>query len=169
MFERLCELAGAPEMKEHPDYADAALRSAKRDKPIAALNERFAARGRAERVALLNGNRIPAAPVNNPEQLFSDPHVRLAGLAEEIRHPLIGKLKTMANPLRLAAMPEPSVRRPLRMRARSRPRRGDEKPQRHPSPSDSMRTCTCPAIVCLESMAEPPELKTNEKIVRLGY
>ena len=37
---------------------------------------------------------------------------RLAGLVEEVQHPLIGKLKTMAKPLRLGAMEEASVRRP---------------------------------------------------------
>lgn len=112
MFERLCELVGAPELKDDPDFADAPLRFKNRRKLIAALNERFAARGQAEWVTMLNEKGIPAGPVNNLEQMFNDPHVKQAGLVEEIQHPLIGTLRTMANPLRLGAMHEPSVRRP---------------------------------------------------------
>ena len=112
MFERLCELVEAPELKDDPDFADPALRFANRDKLIAALNLRFAARNQAEWVAMLNDAGIPAGPVNNMEQMFNDPHVKQAGLVEEVRHPLIGTLKTMANPLRLGEMTEPSVRRP---------------------------------------------------------
>lgn len=112
MFRRLCGLLGAPQLAGNPDYGDPTLRYKNREALKAELNALFARRGQAEWVALLNEDGIPAGRINDLNQVFSDPQVRHAGLVEAVAHPQIGTLKTLANPIRMGAMEEPSVRRP---------------------------------------------------------
>jgi crotonobetainyl-CoA:carnitine CoA-transferase CaiB-like acyl-CoA transferase len=54
---------------------------------------------------------LPAGPVLPLDQVFSDPHVLGAGMVEEIEHPRLGRMRAMANPLRMAALAGKSVRR----------------------------------------------------------
>ena len=53
---------------------------------------------------------IPAGPVFNLDQVFSDPHVMHNGLVEEVEHPVIGSLRQLSNPLRMSSIGKNTVR-----------------------------------------------------------
>ncbi|MCX7686183.1 MAG: CoA transferase [Acetobacteraceae bacterium] len=102
MWERFCACLGRPEMAEDPRFATAAARSANR----AALNAEIAAalrgRGAEEWVSALTEAGVPAGPINDIAQVFADPQVRHLGLAEEVESPVRGRIRLLAQPVRLS-------------------------------------------------------------------
>jgi formyl-CoA transferase len=103
MWERFCACLGRPEMAQDPRFATAARRSANR----AALNAEIAAalkgRGAEEWVAALTAAGVPAGPINDIAQVFADPQVQHLGLAQEVDSPVRGRIRLLAQPIRLSA------------------------------------------------------------------
>lgn len=110
MWGKLCRLLGMEEWISHPDYKDNAARNRNRDALKRRLNEEFAARGKMEWTLELVKLGLPAGPIFTLEQVFSDPHVAATGIVEEIEHPKLGKLRLIANPLRMPGLGGRSVR-----------------------------------------------------------
>lgn len=111
MWVKLCGLLGLESLAGHPDYRDNAARMRNRVALIALLNERFAARGKMEWTRELIALGLPAGPIFDLSQAFSDPHVRATGMIESVAHPVLGQLELLANPIRMAALGGRSVRR----------------------------------------------------------
>ena len=109
---KLCELIGMPELITDPRFTTNALRMKNREalKPI--LNAKFVTRGKMEWTLDLVKLGLPAGPIFNLKQAFEDPHISKAGMIEEIDHPTLGKLRVLANPIRMEAMEGKSVRTP---------------------------------------------------------
>jgi len=111
MWAHICRLVGLDELIDHPDFDSNSKRAARRDEVKRRLNERFVTRGKMEWTQALVKLGVPAGPILDLEQVFSDPHVRQTGMVEEIDHPTIGKLELLANPIRMEALDGRSVRR----------------------------------------------------------
>lgn len=112
MWTRLCRLIHRDDLTVDPDFVDNGARAAHRDALKSLLNERFATRTRREWTADLVALGLPAGPIFNMADVFSDPHVIEARLTEEIVHPTLGPLRQLANPVRLDTLEGRSVRRP---------------------------------------------------------
>ena len=111
-FRKLCEVIGAPEMADDPDYADNTKRSAKRKVLKARIDELLSARTAAEWAPLIMEAGVPAGPIYTLDQVFADPHVRAAGMVETFSDPELGEVETMSNPLRLTSVGRKTVRTP---------------------------------------------------------
>ena len=111
MWAKLCRLLGIEELIAHPDYRDNSARFRNRVGLKRILDEKFAARGKQEWTLALVKLGLPAGPILSLDQVFSDPHVLGAGMVEEVEHPRLGRMRAMANPIRLAALAGRSVRR----------------------------------------------------------
>jgi crotonobetainyl-CoA:carnitine CoA-transferase CaiB-like acyl-CoA transferase len=112
MWLKLCALVGEPELADHPHFADNSARLAHREALKERLDRRFAARSRREWTEDLVALGLPAGPIFDIGEALSDPHVLCNGLVEEIAHPLLGPLKQLADPIRMAGMGGRSVRTP---------------------------------------------------------
>jgi len=55
---------------------------------------------------------IPAGPVYDVAEVFSDPSILDTGVVESTEHPSIGELELLASPLKLECLAKGSVRRP---------------------------------------------------------
>jgi crotonobetainyl-CoA:carnitine CoA-transferase CaiB-like acyl-CoA transferase len=55
---------------------------------------------------------IPAGPINDVAQAFSDPQVEALGLVEHFSHPTLGDQRQVGNPLRMDGLREGSIRLP---------------------------------------------------------
>ena len=53
---------------------------------------------------------LPAGPIFDLQQVFSDPHVNQSGMVEEVEHPTLGRLRVLANPIKMDSMEGKSVR-----------------------------------------------------------
>lgn len=111
MWVKLCKLLGLEDWITHPDYRDNAARSRNREAVKQRLNQKFASRGKLEWTLELVKLGLPAGPIFTLDQVFSDPHVNETGIVEEIEHPKLGKLRLIANPLRMPGLSGRSVRR----------------------------------------------------------
>jgi len=111
-WRRLCEILGAPELAEQPEFSDNTLRSQNRSWLKRELDQRFSGRPAAEWSRELMEASIPAGPVYSLDQVFGDPHVQATGMTEEIEHPALGVIRLLAGPAKLEAHEGRTVRRP---------------------------------------------------------
>ncbi len=110
MWVKLCGLLGLDDLVTHPDYRTNAARLRNRDEVKRRLNEQFAKEGKMYWTNALVKLGLPAGPIFTLDQVFSDPHVLATKMVEEFEHPLIGTVRTMANPIRMDALTGNSVR-----------------------------------------------------------
>ncbi len=110
MWATLCRLLDLEALRDHPDYADNSARSRNRDALRRALNERLSTRTALAWTRELIAAGIPAGPIYTLDQVFGDPHVQHNGLAEEVNHPVIGRLRQLSNPLRMGSIGKRTVR-----------------------------------------------------------
>jgi crotonobetainyl-CoA:carnitine CoA-transferase CaiB-like acyl-CoA transferase len=104
-FERLCQVAGRPELAGDPRYATNAARVANRATLVPILSALLAARSSGEWIAALEEAGVPCGPINDLAQVFDDPQVRARGMRVEVPHPLAGKVPVVGSPIRLSETP----------------------------------------------------------------
>jgi crotonobetainyl-CoA:carnitine CoA-transferase CaiB-like acyl-CoA transferase len=110
MWRRLCDLLGLQDLAEHPDFRDNTARMKNKLAVHQKLNERFAARTRLEWTDELARLGLPAGPIYNVAEVFSDPQVKHLKLEETVDHPVLGALRQLANPIKLESLEGKSVR-----------------------------------------------------------
>jgi crotonobetainyl-CoA:carnitine CoA-transferase CaiB-like acyl-CoA transferase len=110
MWATLCRVLDLEALREHPDYADNSVRSKNREALRAKLNERLRTRKALDWTGELIAAGIPAGPIYTLDQVFNDAHVLHNGFAEEVEHPVIGKLRQLSNPLRMDSIGKRTVR-----------------------------------------------------------
>ncbi len=91
IWERLCDAIGTPELAAHPDYADAAGRSANRKALNAAISEKTAQESTEYWVAKFNDTGVPSGPIYRIDEVFADPQVQHLGMSWEVESPALGK------------------------------------------------------------------------------
>ncbi len=109
LWKRCCNALGAPELLEHPEHATPALRSQNRK----ALNERIAVITRtrlsAHWIAALNKAGVPCGPINSIDQTFAEPQVQHLGIARPVKHPRLGDIRVVGQPINLSDAPQPET------------------------------------------------------------
>ncbi len=105
IWERFCEAIGRPDLKDNPDYATNPDRVKNRDKLVSLLGEVFSQRPVLEWVDALNGASVPAGPINDLADVFSDPQVLARDMFQEIPHPTLGSIKQTGLPIKFSGTP----------------------------------------------------------------
>ena len=109
---RFCHTLPSPELLAHPEHATAELRSRNRQ----ALNERISAITRtkpsAHWVELMNEAGVPCGPINSIDQTFAEPQVQHLGISKRVRHPTLGDIRVVGQPINLTKAPQPDEYRP---------------------------------------------------------
>ncbi len=112
MWLRLCDIIGAPELKDDPRFSDNAGRMANRDALDVLIEDRLAHGTMHDWTEKLVRAGIPAGPINDLAGVFSEPQVAHAQLVETVEHPDVGPLRQVVTPIGLTALAGCSVRRP---------------------------------------------------------
>jgi crotonobetainyl-CoA:carnitine CoA-transferase CaiB-like acyl-CoA transferase len=119
-WERLCEVIGRPDLLEDPRFETIAARSENREALLLILEEIFRQRTVAEWLELLVSAGIPSAKINTVLEALEDPQALDREDVIEHDHPTLGRVRTIASPLRLAGeggedlRAQPPVRGPFR-------------------------------------------------------
>ncbi len=113
-WQRLCDVIGRPELKDDARFRTMAARDEHRDVLVPLLEEVFAARPVDEWLDLLVGAGIPAARVNTVLEALEDAQTRARGDVVEHEHPVLGRVRSIRTPLRLAEGGEQLERQPVR-------------------------------------------------------
>lgn len=83
-YGKFCSVLGAPELAQNSDYKDNVGRLKHRDELIGKLSALTAKMKRADLLDQLERQGVPAGPINDLEQVFSDPQVVHRGMKLEL-------------------------------------------------------------------------------------
>ncbi|HSI00006.1 MAG TPA: CoA transferase [Reyranella sp.] len=107
LWKRFCGALAAPELLDHPEHATPTLRSQHRK----ALNERISEITRtntsAHWIDLINKAGVPCGPINTIDKTFAEPQVQHLGIARAVKHPKLGDIKVVGQPINLSDAPQP--------------------------------------------------------------
>ncbi len=111
IYERFCTVMGRPDWMTDPTYATSAARSANRDKMNAEIAAITRTRSSREWIETFNAAGVPAGYIYSVDEVFDDPQVKHLGMAAPVRHPELGDIELVAQPVRMSDS-EFAVRRP---------------------------------------------------------
>lgn len=112
MWAKLCKVLQLEDLQTDPRFVDNAARMRHQPELRELIESRLKTRTRLEWTRVLIELGIPAGPINDLSDVFSDPQVQHCGLVEEIEHPVLGALKQVVTPIKLEALKNGCVRRP---------------------------------------------------------
>ena len=110
-FARFCGEAGRPELSADARFATNAERVRNRGVLIPLLKQITVTRTTAEWIAALESVAVPCGPINAVDQTFADEQVQHLGIAIPMSSPDIGETRVVGQPVHLAAIAQPEVRR----------------------------------------------------------
>ena len=112
LWQRCAKALGAPELIDHPEHLTGPLRSQNRK----AVNERIAAITKTKPSAYwldaMNKAGVPCGPINTIDQTFAEPQVKHLGIARAVKHPKLGDIKVVGQPINLSDSPQPKELKP---------------------------------------------------------
>ncbi|KAH9513350.1 hypothetical protein Btru_034713 [Bulinus truncatus] len=92
-FKTLAELIGHPTLAFDEKYLTNKARVQNREELLEFLFKVFKEKSLSTWLKIFENSSIPYGPINNLEQVFSDPQVLQNGLVQEIQHPTIGSVR----------------------------------------------------------------------------
>jgi crotonobetainyl-CoA:carnitine CoA-transferase CaiB-like acyl-CoA transferase len=104
-FARFCETLGLPRLAGDERFRSSAMRVHNRDALEAIVSASLAERDAAHWVRVMEGIGVPCAPINDLAAVLADPQVKARGMVAKVRHPVLGEIPMLANPLRMSATP----------------------------------------------------------------
>jgi formyl-CoA transferase len=111
LWVNFCKLVGKSEWVNDPRFESNPKRVENRKEMLPLVAEVMATKTCDEWVELFVAGSIPCGPVNNMENLFSDPQVLHRNMVADVPHPTIGKLRLCGTPIKYAETPA-TIRRP---------------------------------------------------------
>ena len=107
----LCDVAGRPDLRQDPRFANNAARVAHRQALRRELEAAFAARDAGDWLAALREAGLPCGPINTIPDVFAHPQAEARQLTVEADHPTAGRLRFCGFPYKMEKTPA-AVRRP---------------------------------------------------------
>ena len=93
------------DLKDNPDFANNGVRVANRSTLVPLLQEHFLTRPADDWVKDLQANNVPAGPINDLADVFSDPQVLHREMYLEMPHPTLGSIKQTGLPIKFSRTP----------------------------------------------------------------
>ena len=113
MWEKVCDIIGAPEWKTHPDFATPAARLPRLNEVFGRCEAWTMTKTKFEVMDILNKDDVPCGPILSMKELAEDPSLRATGTIVEVDHPTRGSYLSVGNPIKLSASPTVVTRSPL--------------------------------------------------------
>lgn len=111
MFERCCEVIGAPQMKTDPRFADDELRGINSLLISQAFADWCATKTRDEALAELAKPKIPCGPIYSPQEALEDAQIQASGLLTQRQYAgLQGSYPVTPHPVDMSDLPIEYVR-----------------------------------------------------------
>jgi len=114
LWQRFCALAGLDDICNDPRFATNAARVQHRAETLERVSAAMRKRQRAHWLQALDAAGIPCSPLHTLGELCAHPHTHESGMVFEYEHPVLGKLGTVAQPIRFDGE-RMQVRRPAPM------------------------------------------------------
>jgi len=111
MWITLCDILDLKELISDVRFIDNASRAVNRDELKNLIEQKLSTFDRQHWTHLFNESGVPAGPINNLAEVFSDSQVLHCKLVEEISHPVLGPLKLVGSPIQFDLNKGKSVKR----------------------------------------------------------
>ena len=110
-WQRLVELIGDPDLSD-PRFANFDGRLQHRDEVVELLDRNFAKDTVDAWIARLTAAGVPCGPVNSIADAFEDPQVAARDMVIETEHPVLGRVRQPASPVKVDGALAPGEHRP---------------------------------------------------------
>ncbi|MBE9537615.1 MAG: CoA transferase [Proteobacteria bacterium] len=104
-FRRFVEVLGCPELADDERYATNQARVMNRERLVPLLQRPMLERGKDEWLAILEGVKVPAGPINSVAEVFAEPQIQAREMQIELAHPHNPALQLVGNPIKLSRTP----------------------------------------------------------------
>ena len=104
-WEGLCRAIGHEELLTDPRFTKVGDRKGREVELAALLEETTQANTTQHWMEVLGSAGVPAGPINDLEQVYSDPHVLAHDMLVELEDPVLGTLKNIGIPVKLSRTP----------------------------------------------------------------
>jgi crotonobetainyl-CoA:carnitine CoA-transferase CaiB-like acyl-CoA transferase len=104
-FADCCDLLDCPEIAKSSKFSVNSARIENRDELVEIIAERLKEKATAFWLDRFASRHIPAGPINDLAEAFSDPLVAERRLVRKLEHPLAGEVPTVSNPVRFSETP----------------------------------------------------------------
>jgi crotonobetainyl-CoA:carnitine CoA-transferase CaiB-like acyl-CoA transferase len=111
LWTQFCRAIGAEDLEPDPRFATNTARMAHRAELKHELGLRLARFTRDEIIDRLRGYTVPCAQVRTVAEALEDPQLRAREMVVDMRHPDLGTVQTLGNPIKLSRTPA-VIRRP---------------------------------------------------------
>jgi crotonobetainyl-CoA:carnitine CoA-transferase CaiB-like acyl-CoA transferase len=108
-WEGLTNAVGRPDLYADPRFVDRAARIRNYDELAGILGDIFRSAPRADWLAKLEANDVPAGPINRFDEVFADPGVQALGMVRTVRHPSFGAMRLLAGPVTVSGHDEATI------------------------------------------------------------
>ncbi|MBT6313935.1 MAG: CoA transferase, partial [Alphaproteobacteria bacterium] len=105
IYERFCDALGAPELKDHPDFATGPLRSENRKAMNAAIDAVTRTNSSEHWINHLNAAGCPCGPIYSMDQVFADAQVQHVQMAVPVQHPRMGEFNIVNQAIKMSRTP----------------------------------------------------------------
>lgn len=115
IFGRFCKAVGLDHLLDDPRYQGSLERAKHRNELSSAVAEVLKAKTTSEWIELLVAKGVPCGPVNDVQNVFGDPQVKALGMAQPVKHPNLGEINVVAQPMEMSGcsreirLPTPGV------------------------------------------------------------
>ena len=113
VWEKICDVIGAPEWKTDPDFAKPATRLPRLNQIFGRIEDWTMTKTKFEAMNILNEFDIPCGPILSMKEIAEDDSLRATGTIVEVDHPVRGKYLSVGNPIKLSDSPTEVTRSPL--------------------------------------------------------
>jgi len=117
IWERFCNILGAPEWIADQRYHDKAARSVNRDALNAEINRRLAAQDRSHWIEQFNEGGVACGLISDMREVLAEPQIEHLGMVKEVVSDRLGPQRLVGQPMQLERTPSTI--------ARAAPRRGE--------------------------------------------
>lgn len=101
-FQRCCEIIGAPQLANHPDYLTNEGRVANRDILVNKLEALFLTQSLDYWLTHLTLAHVPCGPINTLDRVFDNPQIKHRQMLFELEHASAGLVPQVANPVKFS-------------------------------------------------------------------
>lgn len=115
LWAQVADAVGQPALAKDPRFLTQADRARHQDQLRALLEERFVTASAAEWIAEMDRRGVPSSPINNFQQVLSEPHVEAMGLVQSIELANGAATQTVKYPVSISGWPASITRRPPRL------------------------------------------------------
>jgi formyl-CoA transferase/CoA:oxalate CoA-transferase len=105
LWRLFAETIGCAELVDDPRFATNPARVRHRDQLIPLLEASLRERSREDWAKLLKAVGVPCAPIATVAEALESPQATARGMVAELRHPTVGRLRTVGSPLKLSSTP----------------------------------------------------------------